>query len=139
MDLSDAYHLILDFYKSVVTEIYLSSITPRLTAYPLDYQHHLPVFQRIAETLAVITPLMPFSSMHISQNNYLRWPSTQATSNKVPMYNSLIKYRKEVREKIKKNSMKKCLIFIENPPANLSEQDFALFLNVSKCTFEEPR
>lgn len=78
MDLHKAHTVTMEFFRDIVTEIYLNSVTKRLIAYPKVNLHHLAVFRRLLECLAVVAPLIPFSAMHVSQESYLRWPKVQS-------------------------------------------------------------
>lgn len=67
MDLCKAHSLTMEFFRDLVTETYLNSVTKRLIAYPKEHLHHLGVFRRLLECLAVVAPMIPFSAMHVSK------------------------------------------------------------------------
>jgi hypothetical protein len=74
MNIHKAHTFTMEFFRDIVTEIYLKSTTKKLIAYPGHSLSHLTVFKRLLECLAVVNPLIPFSSMHISQVANLQWP-----------------------------------------------------------------
>ncbi len=79
LDLSKVHTITMEFFKLIVQEIYLDSVSNMLIAYPEEHLSHLAVFLKILECISVVNPLIPFSVMHISEKPSISWP----TSNQV--------------------------------------------------------
>ena len=79
LSLTKALQLTEDFFKNYLNEIFIKTVRKRIIAYPLSQytKQHIYVLKRIIDLLAVVTPLLPYSTYHISKLSMLNWPEVK--------------------------------------------------------------
>lgn len=80
--------------------------------------------------------------MHVSQTQYMRWPSIRDPSISnyaVDFYNQIINFRTDLRNRLVTNRMNNCLVYIQNLKTPIPEEEMALILNVDEVTYKEPK
>ena len=74
MELHKAYILTEEFFSKYLEEIYLQRVRNNLITYNRWHMKHHPTMKKILSLLAVIAPIMPFSTYHISKEMLIYWP-----------------------------------------------------------------
>ena len=89
MDLHRVLRLTEDFFINYVAEIFVTPIRKRTIAYPLNpplQRMNNTVISHLSQLLSTLSPLLPFTTYHITRIPQMSWPSPayNASYNNIP-------------------------------------------------------
>lgn len=77
--------------------------------------------------------------MHVSSESYLRWPAVRSLNvDDVELYNNLMNFRAELRNKLKLNKLYNALVYFDKAPEGIPEPELALLMDVRKVVYSPP-